>query len=68
MEYSIYIYYDPDDKIYVASVPELEGCMAHGSTPEMATKEIQVACELWLETAREDGIEIPEPQKRLSVA
>ena len=28
-EYSIFMQYDPQDKIYVASVPELQGCMAH---------------------------------------
>ncbi len=61
MEYSIIIYYDPIDKIYVASVPELQGCMAHGNTREEALKEIQIACELWIETAREDGIMIPDP-------
>ncbi|MCD8132018.1 MAG: type II toxin-antitoxin system HicB family antitoxin [Lachnospiraceae bacterium] len=30
--YSIFIQYDPVDKIYVASIPELQGCMAHGHT------------------------------------
>ena len=29
-KYSIFMQYDPQDKIYVASVPELQGCMAHG--------------------------------------
>ena len=63
MEYSVFIYYDATDKIYVASIPELSGCMAHGSTREEALKEIQIACDLWLETAEEDGILIPEPQR-----
>ena len=63
MEYSVFIYYDATDKIYVASIPELSGCMAHGSTREEALKEIQIACDLWLETAKEDGIIIPEPQR-----
>ena len=35
-EYSIFMQYDPQDKIYVASVPELQGCMAHGETKEEA--------------------------------
>ena len=60
-EYSIFIKYDPIDKIYVASIPELSGCMAHGATKERALKEIEIAKELWIETAIEDGQPIPEP-------
>lgn len=60
-EYSVFIKYDPIDKIYVASVPELPGCMAHGNTKEQALKEIETAKELWIETALEDGQPIPEP-------
>lgn len=65
MEYSIVIYYDPEDRIYVASIPELSGCIAHGETREEALREIQVACELWLETAEEDGIVIPKPRQEV---
>lgn len=60
-EYSIFIKYDPIDEIYVTSVPELPGCMAHGRTKEQALKEIEIAKELWIETALEDGQTIPEP-------
>lgn len=60
-EYSIFIQYDANDKIYVASVPELPGCMAHGSTKEQALREIEIAKELWIETALEDGQSIPKP-------
>ena len=60
-EYSVFIKYDPIDRIYVASVPELPGCMAHGNTKEQALKEIETAKELWIETALEDGQPIPEP-------
>ena len=60
-EYSILIQYDKSDNIYVASIPELEGCMAHGDTPEDAAEEIQIAMELWIEDAVESGEYIPEP-------
>lgn len=60
-EYSIFMQYDPQDKIYVASVPELPGCMADGKTPEEAVKQAQIVIDLWIETALEDGEEIPEP-------
>ena len=52
-KYSISIQYDNSDDIYVASVPELEGCMAHGKTPEEAAKEIQIAINGWLKVAEE---------------
>ena len=67
-EYSIFMQYAPQDKIYVASVPELQGCMAHGETKEEALKEIEIAKELWIETAKEDGLPIPEPALFTSVA
>ena len=40
-QYSIYIQYDNVDKIYIASIPELQGCMAHGETKEEALKELE---------------------------
>lgn len=67
-EYSIFIQYDSTDKIYVASIPELSGCMAHGNTKEQALEEIEVAKNLWLQTAQEEGQIIPEPNLFRSVA
>lgn len=61
LKYSILIQYDNRDNIYVASIPELQGCMAHGTTQEEAIREIKMAYELWIETAKEVGTEIPEP-------
>lgn len=61
-EYSIFIQYDETDNIFVASVPELPGCMAHGKTKEEALKEIEIAKNLWIESALEDGEEVPEPR------
>ncbi len=60
-EYSIFIQYDRQDKIFIASIPELKGCIAHGETREEALKEIEIAKNLWIECALEDGEEIPEP-------
>ena len=61
MEYSIIIQYCKIDNIYVASIPELKGCIAHGNTQEDALREINTAMELWLEVAKEHGDKIPEP-------
>ena len=61
MQYSVLIQYDADDRIFVASVPELDGCMAHGDTREEAIREIQIAMELQLEVMRDMGMLAPEP-------
>ena len=61
--YEITIYWDDDDKIFVAEAPELAGCMAHGKTQVEAVQNINDAIELWLTTAREFGDLIPEPRQ-----
>jgi predicted RNase H-like HicB family nuclease len=61
MKYSVIIQYDNADKIYVAKVPELSGCMAHGSTMDDAVKEIQIAAQLQMETMAEMGLPLPAP-------
>ena len=43
------------------TVTELPGCMADGKTPEEAVKNVHVIIQEWIETAKEDGEEIPEP-------
>jgi predicted RNase H-like HicB family nuclease len=63
-KYEIVIYWDNEDKIFVAEAPELAGCLAHGKTQVDAVKNVNEAIELWLETAREFGDEIPEPRNR----
>ena len=63
-KYETVIYWDNEDKIFVAEIPELAGCIAHGKTQVDAVKNVNEAVELWLETAREFGDEIPEPRRR----
>ena len=60
-KYAMEIFYSEEDEGYIAIVPELPECSAFGETEEEALKEIKVAIDLWLETAKKDGIEIPEP-------
>ncbi len=63
-KYEIVIYWDNQDKIFVAEVPELAGCAAHGKNQIDAVKNVNDAVNLWLETAQEFGDEIPEPKQR----
>jgi predicted RNase H-like HicB family nuclease len=66
--YELIIFWDESDQIFVVDVPELPGCMAHGRTKSEAIANAEAAIDLWIETAREDGIPIPEPRGRLMFA
>jgi predicted RNase H-like HicB family nuclease len=60
--YSIIIVWSDEDQVFVATVPELSGCMAHGETRAEAIKEAEIAIKNWIDTARELGREIPPPK------
>jgi predicted RNase H-like HicB family nuclease len=60
-QYPIVVFHTPSDGLWVAKVPDLPGCSAHGETPEEAVKEVRIAMGGWLEVAREIGRPIPEP-------
>ena len=63
-DYHINIFYSVEDEAYVADIPDLPFCSAFGDTAQEALRELEVARELWIETARESGKPIPEPQYR----
>ena len=62
--YEVIIYWSNQDDSFVAEVPELPGCMAHGDSYETALANAQQAVDLWIETAREFGDPVPEPKGR----
>ena len=53
-----------EDSAFIAEVPELPGCIAHGTSQEEALANANVAIGLWLDTAKEFGDQIPEPKGR----
>ena len=67
-KYSMIMSWSEEDQAYIVSVPELPGCMADGKTPEDAVKQAQVVIDLWIETAKKDGEEIPNPKFLSSVS
>ena len=68
-KYEITIYWSTEDGVFVAEVPELPGCLAHGDTQQTALRSVNQAMDLWLDTAREFGNPIPEPKgERLMLA
>jgi predicted RNase H-like HicB family nuclease len=63
-KYETIIYWSEEDEVFIAEVPELPGCMAHGSSPDEALSNIKEAIQLWIDTAKEFGDPIPEPKGR----
>ena len=68
-KYEIIIYWSNEDHVFIADVPELPGCMAHGETQEAALQNVKEAMQLWIDTALECGDPVPEPKgERLLLA
>lgn len=59
--YEVIIFWSDEDQSFVADVPELPGCMAHGDSYESALANARDAVAHWIETAKELGDSIPEP-------
>jgi len=55
-------YWSDVDQMFIAEVPELPGCMAHGDSPADALDNAMQAIELWIATAEEFGDPVPQPK------
>jgi predicted RNase H-like HicB family nuclease len=62
--YEVIIFWSEEDQVYVAEVPELPGCVAHGDSYESALANAKQAIALWIETAKEFNDPIPAPKGR----
>lgn len=68
-KYEIIIYWSNEDQVFIAEVPELPGCKAHGDSQEAALAHANEAIQLWIDTAKEFGHPIPVPKgERLMLA
>ena len=67
-KYEVIIFWDETDAVYVAEMPELKGCLAHGNTSIEALESVHQVAKEWLELATEKGWEIPAPKGRLLYA
>jgi len=67
-KYEVIIYWSNEDECFIAEVPELKTIMTHGDTQTEALQNAQEVIELWLEVAKEEGREIPEPKGKLMYA
>jgi predicted RNase H-like HicB family nuclease len=66
--YEIILYWSQEDDAFLATVPELPGCMADGQTYQEALANVEIIISEWLETARQLDRPIPEPKGRLLFA
>jgi len=65
--YHINIFFSEADGGYIADIPDLEACSAFGKTPAEALKQVQIAKQLWLLTAKSERKPIPKPRYRPAI-
>ena len=66
-EYHINVFWSEQDNGWIADVPDLEFCSAHGATAVEAVRQVQIAIEAWVEAAKQAGKKIPEPRYRPAI-
>lgn len=63
-KYHINVFYSAEDKAYIADIPDLKYCSAHGPSPEAALREVLIAQSAWIEAAKARGKRVPKPRYR----
>jgi predicted RNase H-like HicB family nuclease len=65
IDYAVLIepFSDEDGGGFLATAPDLPGCMSDGDTREAAARNIEDAIACWPEEARAIGRDIPEPKR-----
>ncbi|MCC6776401.1 MAG: type II toxin-antitoxin system HicB family antitoxin [Hyphomicrobiales bacterium] len=53
---------------FLATVPDLPGCMSDGATPEEALANVHDAIAAWIDEARALGRPLPKPSQRHAAA
>ena len=61
--YQILVAWSSEDELFVAQVPDLPGCIAHGSSENEALENARDAIKLYLEDLSSTGETIPEPRE-----
>jgi antitoxin HicB len=59
---------DEDGGGFIATVPDLPGCMSDGETPEEALTNVQGAIAAWIKAAQDMGHKVPKPSAQLALA
>ncbi len=58
--YHIDVFWSDEDDCWIANVPDLRPCSAHGDTPVEAVTEVEVAIGMCLEFYRDKGMSAPD--------
>ena len=66
-EYHINLFWSDEDDCWLADIPDLKFCSAHGDTPDEALREVMVAKKAWLATAKSHKQPIPKPRYRPAI-
>jgi predicted RNase H-like HicB family nuclease len=53
------------DGDFVARIPDLPGCIAHGKNQASAIRNLRAVQRLWIEEALSAGLNIPEPENEM---
>ena len=65
--YHINVFWSAEDGGWIADVPDLEFCSAHGPTTVEAVRQVEIAMAAWLDAARAAGKAIPAPRYRPAI-
>ncbi len=60
-KYSFKVRYSEEDEGYISVCPEFPGLSAFGKTPGEAIEEAEIALELFIESYKETGRNLPKP-------
>jgi len=60
LKYKTIIYWSDADQAFLAEVPALPGCAAHGDSYASALENVMQAMELWIAVAEEFGDPVPQ--------
>lgn len=66
-DYHINVFYSEADGGWVADIPDLKHCAAFGETPEEAVREVGLARDAWIASARAEGEPVPTPRYRPAI-
>jgi len=66
--YRLEVFWSHEDELWIADVPDLPLCSAHGPAPHKAVAEVEQAIEAWLDAARATGRPVPKPSSRAALA
>lgn len=66
-KYHLNVFWSTEDDCWIADVPDLKHCSAHGNTAEEAVVEAGIAIQLYVESLIAHGRPVPERRYRPAI-